>query len=34
MTKINEGEIGILYESSQAHMTFQILPINEIISSE
>ncbi|AEL27445.1 hypothetical protein Cycma_3733 [Cyclobacterium marinum DSM 745] len=29
LTKINEEEIGVLYESSQAHMTFQIVPIAE-----
>jgi len=34
MTKIDEKNLGILYESSQAHMTFQILPISEIISIE
>jgi len=34
MTKIDEKNLGILYESSQAHMTFQILPISEIISVE
>ena len=31
MTKIDEENLGILYESSQAHMTFQILPVADII---
>ncbi|WP_339903659.1 sialidase family protein [uncultured Cyclobacterium sp.] len=30
MTKINDESIGILYESSQAHMTFQIVSITEL----
>lgn len=32
MTKINNEYIGILYESSQAHMTFQVVPISELTS--
>lgn len=31
MTKIDEKNVGILYEGSQADMTFQIVPIKEII---
>lgn len=31
MTVIDEKHLGILYESSQANMTFQIIPIDEII---
>ncbi|EPR65594.1 Sialidase [Cyclobacterium qasimii M12-11B] len=34
MTMIDEDNLGIIYESSQAHMTFQILPISEIVSLE
>ncbi|WP_339925667.1 sialidase family protein [uncultured Cyclobacterium sp.] len=34
MTMIDEENLGIIYESSQAHMTFQILPISEIVSQE
>jgi sialidase-1 len=32
MTKIDEENLGILYESSQAHMTFQVVPIADIIN--
>src|SRR5660397_56602 len=31
MTKIDDKNLGILYEGSQADLTFQIIPINEII---
>lgn len=31
MTKIDDKHIGILYEGSQADLTFQIIPIEEII---
>lgn len=31
MTKIDDNHIGILYEGSQADMTFQIIPIDKII---
>jgi sialidase-1 len=31
MTKIDEENLGILYESSQAHMTFQVVPLADII---
>src|SRR5690606_37179863 len=31
LTVIDENHLGILYESSQAHMTFQIFPINEVV---
>lgn len=34
LTKINEEEVGILYESSQAHMTFQIVSIGELYADE
>lgn len=34
MTKINEEDIGILYESSQAHMTFQIVSIAELYANK
>ncbi|UCS92060.1 exo-alpha-sialidase [Echinicola marina] len=30
LTVIDEDHLGILYESSQAHMTFQIIPIKEL----
>ncbi len=32
LTMINEREVGILYESSVANMTFQIIPLNEILT--
>ena len=31
MTVIDDKHLGILYESSQANMTFQIIPVDEII---
>lgn len=31
LTMINEEEVGILYESSVANMTFQIIPLKEIL---
>ncbi|EON79041.1 Sialidase [Lunatimonas lonarensis] len=31
LTMVDERHVGILYESSQAHMTFQIIPIEELI---
>ncbi len=31
MTMIDENTVGILYEGSQAHMTFQRIPLNEIV---
>ncbi|WP_377061693.1 sialidase family protein [Negadavirga shengliensis] len=31
LTMIDEDHLGILYESSQAHMTFQIIRVDEII---
>ena len=31
MTVINEKHLGILYESSQANMTFQIIPLEEVV---
>ncbi|WP_245189378.1 sialidase family protein [Lunatimonas salinarum] len=31
LTVIDEDHLGILYESSQANMTFQVVPINELI---
>ncbi|WP_246581468.1 sialidase family protein [Echinicola shivajiensis] len=34
LTVIDEEHLGILYESSQAHMTFQIVPIKDIINVE
>ena len=32
LTMINEAEVGILYESSVANMTFQIIPLREILT--
>lgn len=32
LTVIDKDHLGILYESSQAHMTFQVIKIDEIIS--
>jgi len=32
MTKIDDFTIGILYEDSQADMTFQVIPVKEIIN--
>lgn len=32
MTMVDDKNVGILYEGSQAHMTFQIIPLDEIIS--
>lgn len=32
LTMINEREVGILYESSVANMTFQIIPLSEILT--
>lgn len=31
MTMINENTVGILYEGSQAHMTFQRIPLRDIV---
>ncbi|HAZ24657.1 MAG TPA: hypothetical protein DCY95_08490 [Algoriphagus sp.] len=31
LTFINEKEVGILYESSVSNITFQVVPISEII---
>jgi sialidase-1 len=31
LTMINEKEVGILYESSVANITFQIIPLDEIL---
>ena len=31
MTMIDEKTVGILYEGSQAHMTFQRIPLNDIV---
>lgn len=31
LTVIDENHLGILYESSQAHMTFQIIPLEEVV---
>lgn len=33
MTMIDEKTIGILYESSQAHMTFQRIPLKDVIEA-
>lgn len=32
LTMINDKEVGILYESSVANMTFQIIPLSEILT--
>lgn len=34
LTMINEKEVGILYESSVANMTFQIIPLSEILTKK
>lgn len=34
LTMINEEEVGILYESSVANMTFQIIPLKEILGEK
>ncbi|WP_236252849.1 exo-alpha-sialidase [Echinicola sp. 20G] len=34
LTVIDDQHLGILYESSQAHMTFQIVPIPEIVKAK
>lgn len=34
LTMIDADHIGILYESSQAHMTFQIIPVSELLANE
>jgi len=34
MTMVDEKTVGILYEGSQAHMTFQRVPLAEIIGSD
>ncbi|WP_460538834.1 sialidase family protein [Echinicola sediminis] len=34
LTVIDEDHLGILYESSQAHMTFQVVPIEEVLGEE
>lgn len=34
LTVIDEKHLGILYESSQANMTFQIIPLDEIIAPQ
>ncbi len=34
LTMINEKEVGILYESSVANMTFQIIPLSEILTTK
>ncbi len=31
MTKVDENTVGILYEGSQADMTFQLISISDII---
>ena len=31
LTMIDEHTVGILYESSVAHMTFQAIPLRDII---
>jgi sialidase-1 len=33
LTSIDEDHLGILYESSRANMTFQIIPVEDIITS-
>ena len=33
LTVIDEDHLGILYESSQANMTFQIIPVQDLIPS-
>ncbi len=32
MTMIDDQTVGILYEGSQAHMTFQRIPLSDILS--
>ncbi|MCK4678954.1 MAG: exo-alpha-sialidase [Bacteroidales bacterium] len=32
LTSIDENTIGIFYEGSQAHMTFESIPLNELIN--
>lgn len=32
LSSIDENTIGILYEGSQAHMTFESLPLEEILN--
>ncbi|MEM6692429.1 MAG: sialidase family protein [Planctomycetota bacterium] len=34
LSMIDENTVGILYEGSQAHMTFQRIPLSEIINAE
>lgn len=34
LTMINEEEVGILYESSVSNMTFQIIPLKEILGEQ
>ena len=34
MTMIDEKTVGILYEGSQAHMTFQRIPLEYLVSSK
>ena len=34
MTMIDKQTVGILYEGSQAHMTFQRIPISSIVAEE
>jgi sialidase-1 len=33
MTMIDENTVGILYEGSQAHMTFQRVPLSDLVAS-
>ncbi|MDN3690550.1 sialidase family protein [Cyclobacterium jeungdonense] len=34
LSKVDEENVGILYESSQAHMTFQLIPIQDLLFSQ
>lgn len=33
LTMVDDKNVGILYEGSQAHMTFQVIPLEEILNS-
>ncbi|WP_375586245.1 exo-alpha-sialidase [Cyclobacterium xiamenense] len=34
LSTVDENHVGILYESSQAHMTFQIVPISDLLAKK
>jgi len=33
LTMVDNDHVGILYESSRAHLVYQVIPLKEIVSS-